>query len=154
MRFSIPSILVAMAILGGLPHATAEDVQVRYITLFNHGGYNVDPIVLHWKTSDGVKESKQLGAKIGKGEAICYDITKGGVVPDGAEVWILAKIEVGDNENCRKSDKRVYNASSKRIWWLDMGGTTLNNNRCKNVSKKNQWYPASVPIKGNSDACG
>lgn len=154
MRFSIPVIALALATLAGLPQATAEDMQLRYITLFNNGGYNIDPIVLHWKTSDGVKESKQLGAKIGKGEALCYDITKGGGVPDGAEVWILAKIEVGDNENCRKDRKHIYNASSKKIWWLEMGGTTLNNNRCRNVSDKNQWYPASVRIKGNSDVCG
>jgi len=153
MRFSIPFLAMGLATLAGLPQATAEDMQLRYITLFNNGGYNIDPIVLHWKTPDGVKDSKQLGAKIGKGEALCYDITKGGGVPDGSEVWILAKIEGGDNENCRKDRKHIYNPSSTKIWWLGMAGTTLNSNRCKNVSKKNQMYPASTRIKGNSDVC-
>lgn len=125
MRFCIPAIAIALAVLAGLPHATAEDMRLRYITLFNNGGYNVDPIELHWKTPHGVKDSKSLGAKI----------------------------EAGESKNCRKDRKHIYAATSSKIWWLGMAGTTLNNNRCQNVSKKNQTYPPNISIKGNSSAC-
>jgi len=131
----------------------AEDMQLRYITMINYGGYNVDPIVLHWKTPDGDKKSKNLGAKIGKNEAICYDLQKGGNVPDGSEVWLVAKIEAGENENCRKDRKHIYNASSEETWWLEMAGTTYNNNRCKNVSDKNKDYGTGTYVKGNSNDC-
>ena len=153
MRLDKYILLSVVAALMAAPLSVADDMQLRYVTLFNNGGYNIDPIVLHWKTPDGDKKSKNLGAKIGKGEAICYDLTKGADVPDGSEVWLVAKIEAGDNENCRKDRKHMYDASSSEIWWLEMGGTTLNNNRCQNVSSKSQWYVPSTTIKGNSDAC-
>lgn len=131
----------------------AEDMQLRYITLVNYGGYNVDPVVLHWKTPEGEKDSKNLGAKIGKNEAICYDLTKGGDVPDGSEVWLVAKIEAGETKNCRKDRKHIYNASSSETWWLEMAGTTFNSNRCENVSDKNKDYGTGTYVKGNSDDC-
>jgi hypothetical protein len=136
-----------------VPASQAEDMKLRYITLFNNGGYDVDPVVLHWKTPEGEKFSKNLGAKLRKGDAICYDVKKGGKVPDGSEVWLVAKIEAGDNENCRKDRKHIYTSTSKKIWWLEMESTTLNNNRCHNVSDKNQWYVPSTTVKGNSNAC-
>lgn len=153
MRFLPALILSLSTTFVAAPLSSAEDMQLRYITLYDGGGYNVDPIVLHWKTPEGDKFSKNIGAKIGKGEALCYDLTKGGDVPDGSEVWLVAKIELGDNVSCRKDRKHIYNASSNAMWWLEMYGTTLNNNNCKNVSDKDQSYGASTTLKGNSDYC-
>ena len=132
--------------------ASAEDMQLRYVSLLNEGGYNVDPVVLHWKTPDGDKKSKKLGAKIGSAEAICYDLKKDGGIPDGSEVWLVAKIEAGDNESCRKDRKHIYDASSNAIWWLKMSGTTLNNNRCKNTNSSS-ISASDTLVKGNSSAC-
>lgn len=135
------------------PSVAAEDMHLRYITLYDGGWYNVDPIMLHWKTPDGETFSKKMGAKIGKGEAWCYDLKKDGRVPSGSQVWIIAKIESGENKNCKKDRKHIYDEDSKAIWWLEMGGTTVNNNRCENVSKKNPSYTPDTTIKGNSTYC-
>ena len=135
------------------PASFAEDMKLRYITLFDGGWYNVDPIMLHWKTPDGETYSKKMGAKIGKGEAWCYDLKKDGRVPSGSEVWIIAKIESGENKNCKKDRKHIYDETSNAIWWLEMWGTTLNDNRCTNVSDKNQYYTPDTTIKGNSTDC-
>lgn len=35
------------------PGSFAEDMHLRYITLYAGGWYNVDPIMLHWKTPEG-----------------------------------------------------------------------------------------------------
>jgi hypothetical protein len=136
-----------------VPNSAAEDMHLRYITLYDGGWYNVDPIMLHWKTPEGETFSKKMGAKIGKGEAWCYDLKKDGRVPSGSKVWIIAKIESGENKNCKKDRKHIYDENSEEIWWLEMGGTTLNNNRCQNVSEKNQWYTPDTTIKGNSTHC-
>lgn len=135
------------------PAAQAEDMQLRYITLYDGGWYNVDPIMLHWKTPEGETFSKKMGAKIGKGEAWCYDLKKDGRVPTGSQVWIIAKIESGENKNCKKDRKHIYNENSNAIWWLEMYGTTVNNNRCQNVPKKDQEYTPDTGIKGNSTFC-
>ncbi len=135
------------------PMSSAEDMKLRYITLYDGGWYNVDPIMLHWKTPDGETYSKKLGAKIGKGEALCYDLLKDGRVATGSEVWLIAKIESGENKNCKKDRKHIYDENSNAIWWLEMWGTTLNNNRCENVSDKNQSYTPDTVMKGNSTYC-
>lgn len=135
------------------PASFAEDMKLRYITLYDGGWYNVDPIMLHWKTPEGETFSKKIGAKIGKGEAWCYDLQKDGRVPTGSEVWIIAKIESGENKNCKKDRKHIYDETSNAIWWLEMYGTTLNDNRCQNVSDKNESYTPDVRIKGNSTFC-
>ncbi|MEL6831033.1 MAG: hypothetical protein AAFO63_12955, partial [Pseudomonadota bacterium] len=59
----------------------------------------------------------------------------------------------GENKNCKKDRKHIYDENSNAIWWLEMYGTTVNNNRCQNASKKNQSYTPDVRIKGNSNAC-
>ena len=143
--------LLAAATLA--PASIAEDMKLRYITLFDGGWYNVDPIMLHWKTPEGETYSKKIGAKIGKGEAWCYDLQKDGRVPTGSEVWIIAKIESGENKNCKKDRKHIYDENSNAIWWLQMYGTTANNNRCENVSDKNEYYTPDTRFKGNSDYC-
>lgn len=135
------------------PVSIADDMQLRYITLYDGGWYNVDPIMLHWKTPEGETFSKKMGAKIGKGEAWCYNLKKDGRVPTGSEVWIIAKIESGENKNCKKDRKHIYNEDSNAIWWLKMGGTTLNNNRCENVSSNHPSYTPDTTIKGNSTDC-
>ena len=152
MRFIFLVTSAFLTTLIAAPIATAEDMQLRYISLVNNGGYNVDPVVLHWKTPDGDKNSKNLGAKIGNSESICYDLKKDGDIPDGSEVWLVAKIEAGDNESCRKDRKHMYDASSKAIWWLKMSGTTLNNNRCKNTSSSSISETDTL-VKGNSSVC-
>ena len=144
------SLLAAMLVA---PASFAEDMKLRYITPYIGGWYNVDPIMLHWKTPDGETFSKKLGAKIGKSEALCYDLQKDGRVPSGSEVWIIAKIESGENKNCKKDRKHIYDETSNAIWWLEMWGSTMNDNRCTNVSAKDQNYTPSTNLKGNSTAC-
>ncbi len=143
--------LLAAATLA--PASVAEDMKLRYITLFDGGWYNVDPIMLHWKTPEGETYSKKIGAKIGKGEAWCYDLQKDGRVPTGSEVCIIAKIESGENKNCKKDRKHIYDEDSNAIWWLQMYGTPANNNRCENVKDKNEYYTPDTRFKGNSDYC-
>ena len=151
---SIKRLFLSLLVLSVLtPAVSAEDMKLRYITLYDGGWYNVDPIMLHWKTPDGETFSKKLGAKIGKGEALCYDLKKDGRVPTGSEVWLIAKIESGENKNCKKDRKHIYDENSNAIWWLEMWGTTVNNNRCQNVSSKNQYYTPDTRLKGNSGIC-
>lgn len=107
------------------PSIAAEDMHLRYITLYDGGWYNVDPIMLHWKTPEGETFSKKMSAKI----------------------------ESGENKNCKKDRKHIYDENSNAIWWLEMGGTTVNNNRCENVSKNNPSYTPDTTIKGNSNYC-
>ena len=152
------SILAGPLLAAALTAPTAiagesSDKKIGYISLFNSGAYNIDPIILHWKTPDGVKKSKKMGAKIGNGEAFCYDLDKGNDVPPGSEVWLVAKIEAGESENCRKDSKHIYEADNPSAWFLKMGGTTLNNNRCHNSSKDDKDYEASTTTKGNSESC-
>ncbi|MEL7108964.1 MAG: hypothetical protein AAGJ68_05490 [Pseudomonadota bacterium] len=135
------------------PMSQAEDMHLRYITLYDGGWYNIDPIELHWKTPDGDKKSKKLGAKIGKGEALCYDLKKDGDIPTGSQVWLVAKIEAGETKSCKKDRKHIYDEDSDAIWWLEMWGGTLTENRCQNVSDKDEWYTPDTTIKGNSNAC-
>lgn len=132
---------------------TNTEKKVGYLSLSNFGAYTIDPVVLHWKTPDGVKKSKKLGANVGGEEALCYDIKKGGEVPDGSEVWLVGKIKAGDNENCRKDSKHYYEAGNTSVWFQYMAGTTLNSNSCKNDSKGAGSYDASTTVKGNSDMC-
>ena len=132
---------------------TDSKKKVGYLSLSNFGAYNIDPIVLHWKTPEGVKKSKKLGAKIGSDEALCYDIKKAADVPDGSEVWLVGKIEGGENENCRKDSKHYYEAGNTSVWFQYMDGTTFNNNSCKNDSKGPGRYDAGTTVKGNSDMC-
>ena len=153
MRFSKWLSLGLLAAAFTAPLSQASDMHLRYITLYDGGWYNVDPIMLHWKTPEGETFSKKIGAKIGKGEAWCYDLKKDGRVPTGSQVWIIAKIESGENKNCKKDRKHIYDENSNAIWWLEMYGTTLNNNRCMNAPEKNQEYTPDTRIKGNSDYC-
>ena len=103
MRVKLILALSIIAMASITPFASAEEMKLRYITLHNSGWYNVDPIMLHWKTPEGETFSKKLGAKIGKGEALCYDLQKDGRVPTGSEVWLIAKIESGENKTAKKT---------------------------------------------------
>ncbi|MEO1305103.1 MAG: hypothetical protein AAFV37_09010 [Pseudomonadota bacterium] len=132
---------------------TNTEKKVGYLSLSNFGSYNIDPVVLHWKTPEGEKKSKKLGAKIGGDEALCYDIEKANDVPDGSEIWLVGKIEGGENENCRKDSKHYYEKGSSKAWFQYMAGTTLNNNSCKNDPKGPGSYDASTTVKGNSALC-
>ena len=134
------------------PASQAEDMQLRYISLVNNGGYIIDPVVLHWKTPDGNKKSKNLGPRIGNNEGICYDLSADNDIPDGSEVWMVAKIEAGDNESCRKDRKHMYDASSSEVWYVKMSGTTFNNNRCKNTGS-GSVDGDDIIMKGNSSKC-
>ena len=153
----LPSIVMSAALLlCAAPTVSAEsdsEKKVGYLSLSNFGAYNIDPIVLHWKTPEGEKKSKKLGAKIGGNEALCYDIKKGGDVPDGSEVWLVGKIEAGENENCRKDSKHYYEDGNTSVWFQYMAGTTFNSNSCKNDSKGPGSYDAGTTVKGNSDMC-
>jgi len=153
MRFSRRIIFTALIAALLSTSSFADDMKLRYITLYDGGWYNVDPIMLHWKTPDGETFSKKLGAKIGKGEALCYDLKKDGRVPTGSEVWLIAKIESGENKNCKKDRKHIYDENSEAIWWLEMYGTTINDNRCRNVSSNHPSYTQDTRLKGNSDEC-
>lgn len=154
---ALPVLIAPLALaLFATPTVAADSTakkNVGYLSLSNFGSYNIDPIVLHWKTPEGVKKSKKLGAKIGWDEALCYDIEKANDVPDGSEVWLVGKIEAGENENCRKDSKHYYEKGSNKVWFQYMAGTTFNNNSCKNDSKGSGSYDASTTVKGNSDMC-
>ena len=130
--------------------ALADDKNVRYLSLYNNGGYNIDPVILKWKDSDGKVHDKNMGAKIGKGEAICIDLNDKDYVAIGDQVWFVAHIEAGDTESCKKSNKR-FKADNDAVWYTFMGGTTFNNNRCQNSDIKS--YTASTRVKGNSTYC-
>ena len=99
MRFSKWLSLGLLAAAFTAPLSQASDMHLRYITLYDGGWYNVDPIMLHWKTPEGETFSKKIGAKIGKGEAWCCDLKKDGRVPTGSQVWIIAKIESGEQSS-------------------------------------------------------
>lgn len=143
----------ALALGAGVTSAPAladdNDEYVRYIALYNWGGYNIDPVILKWKR-DGKVYDKKMGAKIGKGELICIDLTKIDDIQEGDQVWVVAKIEAGETESCKKDRKRLFDPDTKEMWDLEMGGTTFNNNRCQN---SNGDYSASDTQKGNSTDC-
>ncbi len=144
---AIPGLVAASVV--AFP-AIAEDKRVGYISLYDAGAYNIDPIVLKWKR-DGKVYSKKMGAKIGGGEFICIDLSKIDGIQSGDEVWIVAHIEAGETESCRKDNKRFYEPGSNDIWFLKMSGETFSNNRCKNSS--NKGYDATDYQKGNSGFC-
>ena len=67
-----------------------------------------------------------------------------GVKPlkDGQEVWLLLKIEEGENKSCRKDiHKLIYKKGINKTMKFKLGGTTLLYNRCKyNGNMDNDCY--------------
>jgi len=142
-----PALLVAG--MAAYP-AIAEDKNIGYISLYDNGAYNIDPIVLKWKR-DGKVYSKKMGAKIGNSEFICIDLSKVDGIQKGDEVWIVAHIEAGETVSCKKDNKRFYEPGNNDVWFLRMSGETFTNNHCKNSS--NPGYDATERQKGNSSYC-
>ncbi|MHA7899014.1 MAG: hypothetical protein ACX94B_04060 [Henriciella sp.] len=142
-------------LLGALPAAANvnQTQEPQYIWLKNGGAYALSSVSVKWKVGSTTKQ-KTFTANVASLDSFCVDLSQvkasdGHPIPLGAEVWLVAHIAGGDTESCRKDTKRYYQISGEGLGHL-MGGTTLQNNRCKN----NPNPPAQGAISsGNSTAC-
>lgn len=137
-----------------LAHAQSYQTKnPQYLTLRNTGAYTLESVTVKWKDGPETKQ-KKFQANVDSEHAFCVDLSQikkdGYGIREGSEVWLVARIMGGDKESCRKDTKRYYKKNGK-IFSQSMGGTTLNNNRCKN----DEELPLNNEIEsGNSKGCG
>ena len=134
----------------------AETVTISKMTYKNNGAYdatflvryNMDDgtncTVFQWANSDTGAEPGAVPFIIKSDNKVQVDLTepkflmwKGPercltdkTIPDGMRVWGRIEIGAGDNVSCKKSIVLLKGADGRRMDYHS-GGTTLNNNRCK-----------------------
>lgn len=156
IRFLISALALAVSPAAFSTPAAADTppTELQYISLYNNGGYTIKTVTVKWKHAHGT-DQKRFTANFGYNEGFCVDLSQvksssGEAIPTGAEVWLVAEIEGGDTKSCRKDTAHYYQDNLKN-WSLLMGGTTLNNNRCKNSDKVAMSYKT---MAGNYSECG
>jgi len=110
--------------------ADSNDKPVQYLHLQNEGSYVITDIELKWVTPSGDTKSNKFTKDMRKEKGFCLDLQKFGDVPEGSEVWLKAYIGMGDNESCRKSNRRIYSPNGA-LQHYKMSGETATNNSCK-----------------------
>ena len=149
-RRSFVATWVALVTAGAIP-AQAETVTVSKMTYSNNGAYNANFLV-RYNLDDGTNCTVRAPRASFTGTNASYDTKKkvnvdltamdfdvssspgrcliDGAIPDGIRVWGKVEISAGDNVSCKKSIVLVKGSGGATMNY-HTGGTTFNDNRCK-----------------------
>ena len=154
MLKSIKAVLIApsaaLLALGALS-ASAETVTISEMTYKNNGAYTAS-FYVRYNLDDGsncavaLYGNKDTGlmTNLTQNNKVQVDLTKSnfltfkgpaeclndGAIPDGIRVWGKIQIDGGDVVSCKKSIVLIKGKNGQRMDYHS-GGTSLNNNRCK-----------------------
>ena len=152
LGLSAAAIAVVAAIAGP---SMAETVTVSKMTYKNNGAYDAYFFV-RYNTDSGIKcgvylendndstgklsspvtikTNNKLHVDLTSSKFLIFngthDCAPNGKIPNGKRVWGKIVIKGGDEQSCKKSVVLVKGSNGGRVDYRS-GGTTLNNNRCK-----------------------